>query len=175
MSDAKDVIDLGFSRWHSDMIVLGVGSIVGVLIGAAIVAGLLFDARTTGQIDAFGVGFGLIWAASMAWFLPYWWVFMRSRLLVGAAGVQLNATGRKTYRWAEIEGFDVSQRGEVWGLTRVGADMRLRDGRVIRLELLDHFGSGEASVRAIAEITRRVEMMNRLLAKANDGPERPRP
>lgn len=174
MSDGKDVVDLGFSRWQSDF-VLGVSAIVGVLIGAAIVAGLLVDARTIRQIDTFGVGFGLIWAASMVWFLPYWWVFMRSRLLVGAAGVQLNAGGRKTYRWAEIEGFDVSQRGEAWGLTSVGADMRLRDGRVVRLALLDHFGSGEPSVRAITEITRRVGMMNRMLAEANGEPERPRP
>jgi hypothetical protein len=175
MSDGKDIVDLGFSRWQSDMVVLGVGAIVQVLIGAAIVSRLLLDARTTGQIDTFGVGFGLIWAASMAWFLPYWWVFMRSRLLVGAAGVQLNASGRKTYRWAQIEGFDVSRRGGVWGLTSVGADMRLRDGQVIRLALLDHFGNGEPSIRAIAEITRRVEMMNRLLAEANDAPDIPRP
>lgn len=170
MSDGKDIVDLGFSRWRSDTFFLGVVAILQVLIGAALVAWVVFDAFTSRRMDsdmrAMGVGFGLIWAGSMGWFLPHCWAFMRSRLLVDAAGVRLDARGRTTYHWAEIEGFDARQPFDVMGLTSVGADMRLRDGRVIPLVLLDHLGGGEDSVRAIAEVTKRVGMMNRLLAKA---------
>ena len=170
MSDGKGIVGLGFSRWRSDMLVLGVAAIVGVLIGVGIVSWLV----ASGQTDAFGIGFGLIYAGSVGWLLPHCWIFMRSRLLVDAAGVQLDASGRRTYRWAEIEGFDVRKTGQMWGLTSVGADMRVRDGRVIPLVLLDRFASGDASVRAIAEITTRVGMMNRLLAEANDALQTPR-
>jgi hypothetical protein len=174
MSDEGDGVDLGFSRWRSDALLLGVVGLLMVLGGAVLVAWALIDAFTSRQMDSdtrtVAVWMGLILAGSMGWFLPHAYAFMRSRLLVDAAGVQLDARGRRTYRWAEIERFAVRAPFDVMGLTSGGAEMHLRDGRVIPLVLLDHLGGGPASVRAIAEISKRVGMMNRLLAEATEAP-----
>ena len=58
------------------------------------------------------------------------------------------------------------------GLPSAGAVMRLRDGRRIPLERLDHLGGdGRNSERAVAQITERVATMNRMLAAATSAPE----
>jgi hypothetical protein len=173
VTDGSDIVDLGFSRWRSDAFFLGVAAVASVLCGAALVTWAAIDALASRQMDSYTrtavIITGLIWAGSMVWILPHSRAFIRSRLLVGAAGVQLDARGRRTYRWAEVERFAAKEPFDVMGLTSAGAEMHLRDGQVIPLVLLDHFGGGPASLRAIAEITNRVGMMNRLLAEATAG------
>jgi len=170
-NNGSDSIDLAFSRWGSTEAVNGVIGVLGVLTGAGLVAWPVVDALSSRQLDAEGrlliIGIGLLVAGSMGWGLRDARTFMRSRLLVGAAGVQLDAGGSATYQWAQIAGFEVVGPDDFMGLPSAGAVMRLRDGRRVPLARLDHLGGdGRNSERAVAGITERVATLNRLLAQA---------
>ena len=169
------MIDLAFSRWGSTEAVIGVVGVLGVLTGATLVAWPVVDALSSRNLDAEGravlIGLGVLVAGSTGWSLRDVRTYMRSRLLVGAAGVQLDASGRTTYEWAQIAGFEVVGPDDFMGLPSAGAAMRLRDGRRVPLERLDHLGGdGRNSERAIANITERVATLNRLLAQATAAP-----
>lgn len=172
---APDVVDLAFSRWRSDDLFLGAVAILGVLTGAALVAWPVRDALTIGQLDNEGrtvfVVIGLMVGCCMGWGLRDFRTFMRSRLLVDATGVHLDASGRTTYRWAQIESFDVIGPHDFMGLPSAGGVMRLCDGQHIPLVRLHHLGGdGRNSERAVIEISERVAILNRLLADAAGGP-----
>ena len=171
MDDDAPTIDLAFSRWASDEVVLGVMAVLGVLAGAALLTWPAVDALTSRQLDngsrALIAGLGLAVAASMSWGLRDLRAFMRARLLVGPDGVQLDARGETTYRWSQIERFEVVGPHDFMGLPSAGAVMRLRDGSGVVLVRLDHLGGdGRNSKRAVAKISDRVATMNRLLDEA---------
>lgn len=169
VNSGSDIVDLALPRWKSAEVVNGVAGALGVLTGVALIVWAVADAVTRRQFDnearAVLFGIGLLLAGYMGWGLRDFRAFMRTRLLVDAAGVQLDARGGTTYRWAQIEGFEVVGPCDCMGLPSAGAVMRLRDGRRIPLERLDHLGGdGRNSGRAVAQITERVTTMNRMLA-----------
>lgn len=171
-----DAIDLAFPLWGSNEVTIAIVVALGVLTGTGLIAWPVFDALTSRQLDNEGrvllVGMGLVVAAVAGWGLRELRAAMRSRLLVGKAGVQLDASGHMTYRWSQIAGFDVIGPEDLMGLPNAGAVMRLRDGQRIALARLDHLGGdGRNSERAVDQITARVATMNRMLAQATNAPE----
>jgi hypothetical protein len=169
--------DLGFPHRDSDDAVIAVVGVIGLLTGVGLVMWVPIDAvtshRLTGDAQIGIVGIGLLVAAYMGWSLRDLPAFARSRLLADEIGVHLDSSGRATYAWAEIAGFEVSGPHEVMGLPCAGAVMRLHDGQRISLDRLDHLGGdGRNSARAIAEITARVATLNRRLDDARHEPSR---
>ena len=167
-------VDLGFSRWASADAVQAVVEGIGMLTGVALVAWAGIDAVTSHHLEpdvsvVLG-GMGLAIAAYFAWCLRDVPAFLRSRLLVGAPGVQLDSRDAP-YRWSEIAGFEVSGPHDVMGLPAAGAVMRLHDGRRIPIGRLEHLGGdGRNSDNAVKTITERVATMNALLADATSTP-----
>jgi hypothetical protein len=163
-------VDLGFSRWASAHAVQAVAEGLGVLVGVALVAWAAIDAVTSHHLEADArvmlVGMGLAVTAYFAWSMRDVPAFLRSRLLVGAAGVRLDSRDTP-YRWTEIAGFEVTGPHDFMGLPAAGAVMRLHDGRRMPIERLEHLGGdGRNSDAAIATIAERVATMNALLADA---------
>ncbi len=123
----------GLPRWRSVEAVLAVVEGLMLLTGVGLIAWALVDAVADVPLDGKAsmviAAIGLVLVAYAAWALreelP---VVLRTRLLVGPEGVQLDAAG-ETHPWSEIAAFEVTDPADVGGIVHHGAVLRLRGGR----------------------------------------------